>query len=96
MEEQLHSLGFTVNCIIYWNTLYIQEGIKQLKKEGMIITDEDIQRLSPLLTEHINFMGKYTFQHNEAVKNGELRPLYLDERQLLNVRVLKRRNFSYR
>ena len=80
MEEQLHSLGFTVNCIIYWNTLYIQEGIKQLKKEGMIITDKDIQRLSPLLTEHINFMGKYTFQHNEAVKNGELLPLYLDER----------------
>lgn len=80
MEEQLHSLGFTVNCIIYWNTLYIQEAIKQLKKEGMIITDEDIQRLSPLLTEHINFMGKYTFQHNEAVKNGELRPLYIDER----------------
>lgn len=80
MEEQLHSLDFTVNCIIYWNTLYIQEETKQSEKEGMIITDEDIQRLSPLLTEHINFMGKYTFQHNEAAKNGGLRPLYLDKR----------------
>lgn len=57
-------------------------GIEMLEKEGMIIIDEDIQRLSPLLTEHINFMGKYTFQHNEAAKNGELRPLslYLDEK----------------
>ena len=29
----------------------------------------------PLLFEHINFVGKYTFQYNQGLEDGTLRPL---------------------
>ena len=37
--------------------------------------NEDVARLSPLLHEHINMLGRYSFSVPDAVANGELRPL---------------------
>ena len=37
--------------------------------------DEDIERLSPLLHEHINLHGRYYFGLTEALQHGELRAL---------------------
>jgi hypothetical protein len=34
-----------------------------------------IARLSPLVYEHINVLGRYAFSLPEAVSRGELRPL---------------------
>lgn len=61
----------------HWNALYIEKAIEQLqnsdtKKE---ITEEKLQLLSPLISEHINFVGKYSFKYNEQLKDGEFRPL---------------------
>jgi hypothetical protein len=36
---------------------------------------KDVARLSPLLHEHINMLGRYSFSMSEAVANGQLRPL---------------------
>jgi hypothetical protein len=40
------------------------------------VKNEDVARLSPLLHEHINMLGRYSFSVPEAVAKGELRPLH--------------------
>ncbi len=41
----------------------------------MSVKYEDVQRLSPLGYDHINIVGKYSFNLPETIANGELRPL---------------------
>ena len=45
------------------------------RKAGFEVRDEDVARLSPLLHEHINMLGRYSFSVPDAVAKGELRPL---------------------
>ena len=75
MEEQLSSLGVVTNAIIYWNALYLEKVLEQMKTEGYDCSEELICKLSPLLFEHINFVGKYSFQYNQDLEDGSLRPL---------------------
>ena len=51
------------------------EALKQLKRQGYQILDDDVARLSPLGWEHINMLGRYSFAVPEEVARGELRPL---------------------
>lgn len=74
-EDQLGSLGLVVNVIILWNTIYMEAALKQLRQEGHTVLDEDVARLSPLVHEHINMLGRYSFAVPDAVARGELRPL---------------------
>jgi TnpA family transposase len=74
-EDQLDALGLVVNIIVLWNTLYIDAALGQLRREGHPVKDEDVARLSPLVFEHINLLGRYTFSMPESVQRGELRPL---------------------
>ena len=50
-----------------------------MKQEGYDCSEELLGKLSPLLFEHITFVGKYTFQYNPVLKDGSLRPLHLQE-----------------
>ena len=61
--------------IVLWNTIYIEAALNQLRAKGYPVRDEDVARLSPLLHEHINMLGRYSFSVPEAVAKGELRPL---------------------
>lgn len=81
-EDQLGALGLVINIIALWNTLYIDAALQQLQKEGFPTPAEDITRLSPLLFDHINLLGRYAFLVPEAVKRGELRPLRSPEKSL--------------
>jgi hypothetical protein len=74
-EDQLGALGLVLNVIVLWNTLYIEAALDQLRQEGYLVKDEDVARLSPLLYEHINMLGRYSFSVPEAVAKGELRSL---------------------
>jgi TnpA family transposase len=74
-EDQLGALGLVVNIIVLWNTIYINAALQQLEQEGFEIHSEDVARLSPLIFEHINLLGRYAFSLPEAVSRGELRPL---------------------
>jgi hypothetical protein len=71
-EDQLGALGLVVNVIVLWNTIYINAALQQLEQEGFEIQSEDITRLSPLVFEHINLLGRYAFSLPEAVSRGEL------------------------
>lgn len=48
--------------------------LEQLRTEGYPIIPEDVARLSPLIYEHINVLGRYTFTLPEMVARGQLRP----------------------
>ena len=58
-----------------WNTIYIDAALNQLRTEGHVILDEDVARLSPLGSQHINMLGRYAFTIPDMVARGELRPL---------------------
>jgi len=68
-------LIFGTNAVVVWNTVYMNEVIKQLRAEGYPIDDADVAHLSPARYEHINPYGKYPFNIDEAQKQGQLRPL---------------------
>ncbi len=74
-EDQLGALGLVLNMIVLWNTIYMEAILKQLRADGYPVKEEDVARLSPLLHEHINMLGRYSFLVPESVAKGELRPL---------------------
>jgi TnpA family transposase len=74
-EDQLSALGLIVNVMVLWNTIYMDAALRQLRKEGFDVRDEDVARLSPLGYDHINMLGRYTFTLPQRIARGELRPL---------------------
>ena len=74
-EDQLGALGLIVNAIVIWNTRYMGLALDAIRSKGINIDDADIQRLSPLGYDHINIVGKYSFNLPEIIENGGLRPL---------------------
>ncbi|HEY6408450.1 MAG TPA: transposase, partial [Ktedonobacteraceae bacterium] len=74
-EDQLGALGLVVNIVTLWNTWYIQDALDELRVQGAIIRPEDVERLSPLGTRHINLEGTYHFSLPETVAQGQRRPL---------------------
>ncbi len=46
-EDQLGTLGLVVNMIVLWNTIYMTEALKQLKRQGYQVLDDDVAVLSP-------------------------------------------------
>jgi TnpA family transposase len=76
-EEQLGALGFVVNVIILWNTLYMDLALDTLRVQGREVKAEDVERLSPLGHDHISFVGAYSFALPEAIQQGGFHPLRL-------------------
>lgn len=74
-EDQLSALGLVVNIIVLWNTIYTDAVLNQLRKEDYPVKNEDVARLSPLIYDHINMLGRYSFAIPDSVVRGELRPL---------------------
>ena len=75
-EDQLVALGLVLNVIVLWNTIYIEAALEQLRQGTQPVHEEDVARLSPLIYDHINLLGRYSFAIPEAVIRGELRPLH--------------------
>ena len=74
-EDQLSALGWVVNIIVLWNTLYMERSLNHLRSTGHQVSEVDISRLWPLGFKHINFLGRYSFTLPEGIANGQLRPL---------------------
>jgi Tn3 transposase DDE domain len=74
-EDQLGALGLVVNVIVLWNTIYMNAVIEQLRSERYSPKPEDVGRLSPLMFEHINFLGRCACALPDSVARGQLRPL---------------------
>jgi hypothetical protein len=39
------------------------------------VRPEDVERLSPLGHDHINYLGQYSFALDEAIRAGDFHPL---------------------
>ena len=78
-EDQLGALGLVLNAVVLWNTTYMESALNHLKNQSVTIDDDFEQRLSPLLYEHINVLGHYSFTLSEQIEKGKLRPLNLAE-----------------
>jgi TnpA family transposase len=74
-EDQLGALGLVVNMIALWNTTYIDRALTRLRQDGHAVREEDVARLSPLASEHINMLGRYRFALPEELEADEFRPL---------------------
>jgi TnpA family transposase len=61
MEDQLGALGLVLNCIVLWNTRYMNAALVQLRADGHVLLDDDIARLSPFVRHHLNVHGHYSF-----------------------------------
>ena len=79
VEIFFNALGLVTNAIIYWNSLYLEKVFEQMKKEGYDCSEEMLRKQSPLISDHINFVGKYTFKYEQELSDGKLRPLNLEK-----------------
>jgi TnpA family transposase len=74
-EDQLGALGLILNAVILWNTIYMQDALEALRTSGKEVLASDVARLSPLVSQHINFSGKYHFDLPDMLAAGQHRPL---------------------
>jgi len=73
-EDQLGSLGLVLNAIVLWNTRYLDTALTHLRRDGYPLDDADVERLSPLIHEHVNLLGRYHFTNPDS-RSDQLRPL---------------------
>ncbi|MGW3466092.1 Tn3 family transposase, partial [Streptomyces olivaceoviridis] len=59
-EKAMKFNALLINAVIFHNALDIAEIVRQLLEEGWEIDPEDLARISPYLTEHINRFGEYS------------------------------------
>ncbi|MDQ2727291.1 MAG: transposase [Actinomycetota bacterium] len=74
-EDQLDSLGLVLNAIVLWNTRYLDVALEQLRRDNHPVEQSDVQRLSPLIHDHINLLGRYHFTNPDNAQGTRLRPL---------------------
>jgi hypothetical protein len=50
-QETVHYLNLLTNVVVVWNTVYMQEVVAQLRREGQLVADENLHfDLGALLT----------------------------------------------
>ena len=73
MEDQLSALGLVLNCVVLWNTVYLNRVLTTLRESGYPVLDSDVARLSPFIRAHISIDGHYSFHLPDL--DGTYRPL---------------------
>ena len=72
--------NLAILCASTCNTIEMQQKIRSLKAEGMIISEDDLRFLSPFAHIQYNFLGKYNFMPIPQINNNEIekqfRPLF--------------------
>ena len=61
MEDQLSALGIVLNCVVLWNTVYLDTALNHLRAQGYPVLDADVVRLSAFIRSHIAIDGHYAF-----------------------------------
>ncbi|MFE9107468.1 Tn3 family transposase [Actinomadura geliboluensis] len=70
----LRARSLALNAVVWWNTAYLDAAVKQIRADGFPATDDMCARLSPIVYEHINFLGRYAF--TRADSGAGLRPFH--------------------
>ena len=64
-----------ISAISCWNTVYLAQTYDLLERMGHPVPDHTIPNISPLGWDHINFLGRYTFNLNQPHSLDNLRDL---------------------
>jgi hypothetical protein len=62
-----------LNCIVLWNTFYLDRVLAELRAQGYPVLDADAARLSAFMRRHVGVTGHYSFVLADFV--GTHRPL---------------------
>jgi hypothetical protein len=66
-------LSLLTAAIVYWNTTYLDQAVRQLRTKGVVIPDELLAHVAPLGWEHIALTGDYEWSTAQPISG--LRPL---------------------
>ena len=72
--EKASCLNILLSSLIIWNSRYL-EKIYRLVCEEKWFDKEEFKRISPLGTEHVNFLGKYVFEESVIETKDGLREI---------------------
>jgi len=64
LEAQLNRtscLQLVAAMVMTWNAAYLSAAVNKLEMEGVSITPEQLAHILPVLSEHINRLGRYEF-----------------------------------
>ncbi|MGL4912203.1 MAG: Tn3 family transposase [Romboutsia sp.] len=73
--EKVSCLNILLSALIIWNSRYLEKVYKEIKNEPWFDEDE-FKRVSPLGTQHVNFLGRYIFEESNISTTDGLRELY--------------------
>ena len=74
-RQRASGLNFLVAVISYWNTLYLDLAVQELRREGIDLPEEHLPHFSPLGWEHIVLTGEYRWEPDPRRQPGERRRL---------------------
>ena len=69
LDQQFACLNLVTNAVVVFNTVHIARIVENLKREGFEVRDEDLARVWPARSAHINFLGKYFFDEIQMRQN---------------------------
>jgi Tn3 transposase DDE domain len=61
MEDQLAARGIVLDCVVLWNTVYIDAALNQLRTPGIFRARRRRRTPQSFYGKHINVHGKYSF-----------------------------------
>ncbi|MEV0044856.1 Tn3 family transposase [Nocardia rhamnosiphila] len=50
-----------MNCVVLWNTVYLDQAVGVLREQGYPVLDADVARLSAFIRSHLGLDGHYSF-----------------------------------
>ncbi|TGE20537.1 hypothetical protein E5K00_21320 [Hymenobacter aquaticus] len=74
-SEAARCLTLLTNCVLLWNTVYMQEAVWPLQAQGYPVDETHFEYLLPSRYEHINRLGKYSFANPAQVDPQHRRSL---------------------
>ncbi|OHW61203.1 Tn3 transposase DDE domain protein [Andreesenia angusta] len=74
--QRATALNIIINAVSVWNTLHLTKAVEYQKRLGNF-NEDLLQHMSPLGWEHINLLGEYRFNSEQAISLDSLRPLVL-------------------
>ena len=75
--EKVSCLNILISILVVWNSRYLEKVYGVVKSEKWFDL-ERFKEVSPLGTDHINFLGKYIFENKKILTDDGLRPLKIE------------------
>ena len=47
--------------VITWNAAYLAAAVEKLRAEETVVADEQLAHILPVMSKHINLLGRYEF-----------------------------------